>query len=82
MTSDWAKLLDDALTDGSDTVLPGFLTHQQIAVQWQRSESHTRKLIDKMLETGRLERRYFRVQTLGGIRAVPHYRMTQNAKAA
>lgn len=81
MKSDWAKLLDETLAEAGDKIEPGYLTYQQIAALWNRSEGHTRSLLASLVAANKIDTRSFRVMTRSGLRSTPHYRLKAAASA-
>lgn len=74
--NNWTKLLVDALSEGVDEVSEEWLTPVQVAAQWGKSESHTRRLLPALVQSKKIETRSFRIVTeRGGRKLIPHYRL-------
>lgn len=65
-----------------DVVPDGFLTLEQIAVEWRLSASHATRLLRRLVADGLAETRKFRVPSNRGPYPIPHYRLEEGAIAA
>lgn len=70
-------MLAIALTDTPDTVPSDWLTIKQIAKLWRKSESYTAVLVGKLLDSGKVQERDFRIRMRKMVRSVPHYKLSQ-----
>ena len=60
---------------------PGFFTVAQWEKKLHRKSAQTRLLCRMACEAGEMERKMFRVDTVGGKRPVPHYRIIQPVRS-
>ncbi len=72
--NDLLDRLRAAQSGAAEKVPHGWHTTRELAVRWNLSESHTRKLVEKGAATGLLEVRKFRTQQTTRVLAIPHYR--------
>lgn len=73
--SSWAKLLQNARAEGIDEVPAGFKSRIDLQKQFCLGEAQTLKIIQKLILSGKVECKDFRIQTRAGVRMVPHYKI-------
>jgi len=76
MKTDWKELLQFARATGAEQVPAGFKTRAELQKQFCLGQSHTSRVIKKLLAAGKIECKKFRVPLPSGtVRAIPHYKI-------
>jgi hypothetical protein len=68
----WQQI-QKAVRNDPDAIPEGFKTTSQWGKVFNKSESHTARIINKLKEMNLAETKTFRVQTSSAIRPIPHH---------
>ena len=75
MKSDWLTLLQSATAGQPDKVPAGFRTRPELQKEIGCAESTLSLKLRSLESSGKVEKKMFRVKTLSGVRAIPHWRI-------
>jgi DNA-binding Lrp family transcriptional regulator len=70
----WCALLAEN-TAPTDTVPPGWLTAREIAAKTKTSLPTLQNKLKRLVESGKAERKNFRIKLEHNVRPVPHYKL-------
>ena len=73
----WLDQLREEFSGHAEDVPDGWKTVKQLAKETGMSEVHTRKLVAKGIESGTVDVRKFKIQTITRLMPVPHYRQKE-----
>lgn len=73
--SNWTKLLQYSRAEGAEVIPKGFKSRIELQEQFSLGTRQTDMVVQKLLASGKIERRNFKVLTRAGIRSVPHYKI-------
>jgi len=75
MKSQWLAALAETLKQEIEIVPKGWVTANDAAVIFDKSESHTKRLLYAMVRAGKVDVKSFRIRTASQVRKIPHYRL-------
>ena len=75
--SPWMDAIEEFTGILADEVPAGWLTTEEIADSCGRTTQHTSDTLRKMIANGRAERRKYRINRGGVLRAMYHYRLVK-----
>lgn len=71
----WNTALAEAIAGNTDKVPVGFMRLAELQKIFGLGSRQTQESIKVMTNSGKAERKIFRIKTLSGVKPIPHYRL-------